>query len=68
MSAPRSLGALAGERLDSVYRALPRAAQEAFYDHLTNGTSADYLSDWCSRAGLPVGATTIKRFRRRMNG
>lgn len=29
------------------------------------GPSADWLADWFKRAGLPVGATTIKTYRRR---
>lgn len=36
----------------------------AFIEHLTGGTSADYLADWLRRAGTPVGATTIKHYRR----
>ena len=36
----------------------------AFINHLLGGTSAEYLSDWLSRAGTPVGATTVKRYRR----
>lgn len=38
--------------------------REAFMKHLTGGTSAEYLSNWLTRAGTPVGETTIKKYRR----
>jgi hypothetical protein len=38
--------------------------QGAFTEHLVGGTSADYLSGWLARMGTPVGATTIKSYRR----
>ena len=38
--------------------------QQAFADHLLGGTSANYLADWLSRAGTPVGKTTIKDYRK----
>lgn len=38
--------------------------REAFAEHFLGGTPAEYLSDWLRRAGTPVGATTIKRYRR----
>lgn len=41
--------------------------RNAVVAHLLGNTSADYLSDWLSRAGTPVGATTIKRYRRELN-
>lgn len=37
--------------------------RQAFIAHLLGGTSADYLSDWLTRAGTPVAATTIKKYR-----
>jgi len=49
--------------LDAVGR-LDDERQEAFFTHLIGGTSADYLSDWMKRAGAPIGATTIKNYRR----
>lgn len=36
----------------------------AFITHLLGGTGAQYLADWLKRAGTPVGATTIKDYRR----
>lgn len=39
-------------------------AHDRFLEHVEGGTSADYLSDWLTRAGTPVSATTIKQFRR----
>ena len=41
-------------------------AREAFLSHLHEGTSASWLSDWLTRAGHPVGATTLKDFRRKV--
>lgn len=38
--------------------------RQAFTNHLLGGTSAEYLSNWLTRAGTPVGATTIKTYRR----
>lgn len=35
-------------------------------DHLRGGTSANYLADWLKRAGCPVGATTIKDYRKKV--
>lgn len=51
--------------LQNAYANLPLALQAPFYDHLVGGTSANWLSDWCTRAGCPVSATTIKLFRQR---
>lgn len=53
-------------RLLGAYRGLPRDYQEAVRKHLLGGTSADWLSDWFGRYGLPVGATTIKKYRRHL--
>lgn len=39
-------------------------AAEVFLEHLRARTSANYLSDWLSRAGVPVSATTLKEARR----
>lgn len=50
--------------LDDALRSLSDERREAFLAHYRGGTSADYLSDWLTRAGAPVGATTIKRLRR----
>jgi hypothetical protein len=41
-------------------------AREAFLAHLRGGTSAVWLSDWLSRAGHPVSATTIKDYRKKV--
>lgn len=42
-------------------------ARAAFMEHLHGGTSAEWLSRWLKRAGTPVGATTIKDYRRTLN-
>lgn len=47
---------------------LSRERREAFLPHLHGGTSAEFLSDWLGRAGVPVSATTIKRYRRTLQG
>lgn len=41
-------------------------ARNAFLAHLKGGTSATWLSEWMTKAGHPMGATTIKDFRRRL--
>lgn len=41
-------------------------ATEVFMEHLRGGTSADYLSEWLTRAGHPVSATTLKEARKRL--
>lgn len=41
--------------------------RQALTAHLLGGTSADYLSGWFRRAGAPVGATTIKKYRRSLD-
>lgn len=66
MTAP-SITALPGTPPPVLQAALARHDAErrkAFIDHLTGGTSADYLAGWLARAGTPVGATTIKTYRR----
>jgi hypothetical protein len=52
--------------LSEAVSALSEPRREALLPHLLNGTSADWLSDWFKRAGQPVGATTIKLYRRRL--
>lgn len=50
-----------------IAKALAHIGNEAtgvFMQHLRGGTSANYLSDWLSRAGAPVSATTLKEYRR----
>lgn len=59
-----------GEMPTVLAKALERQSlqrREAFLTHLTNGTSADYLSDWLARAGTPVSATTLKLYRRSLH-
>jgi hypothetical protein len=41
-------------------------ARDAFLTHLRGGTSATWLADWLKRAGHPVGATTIKDYRKKV--
>lgn len=51
-------------KLQEAYGALAPDARSAVLPHLIGDTSADYLSGWFSRYGAPVGATTIKAYRR----
>ena len=63
----QSITSLPGEVPPVLAEALSRhdaERRQAFIAHLTGGTSADYLADWLKRAGTPVGATTIKKYRR----
>lgn len=55
-------------RLRAAYEALSAARKAAVFEHLTGNTSADYLADWFNRADAPVGATTIKQYRRKLKG
>lgn len=50
--------------LEAALRSMTPEKQEAFLAHLHGGTSADWLADWCKRNKTPVGATTIKTYRR----
>lgn len=49
--------------LSDALSALPPEVSGRFIEHLRDGTSADYLADWLNRAGHPVSATTLKRYR-----
>lgn len=53
-------------RLQAVYEALAPSAMESLRVHLMGGTSADTLADVLTRHGYPIGATTIKTYRRKM--
>lgn len=35
----------------------------AFWEHMNGGTSADWLARTLTRAGHPIGATTLKAYR-----
>jgi len=53
-------------KIDVALMSVGVEAREAFLSHLHEGTSASWLSDWLTRAGHPVGATTLKDFRRKV--
>lgn len=55
-------------KLKAALEAVGTEAREGFLTHLEGGTSANYLSDWLTRAGHPIGATTIKDYRRQNYG
>lgn len=50
------------------YEALSPERQAAVKAHLLGGTSSEWMANWLSRASKPVGATTIKRYRRWLEG
>lgn len=56
--------------LRRVWSEVPGPARGSLKDHLLNGTSADWLARSLTEAGYPIGATTIKTYRRslRQNG
>lgn len=68
MTTLRTMSDQATGRMPDVLRkalnSLPARGQELWLEHLHGGTSADYLADWLKRAGVPVSATTIKKYRR----
>lgn len=41
-------------------------ALEPLLDHLQGGTSAEWLAETLTEAGAPIGATTIKAYRRKL--
>jgi hypothetical protein len=53
-------------KVDVALEGVGGEAREAFLAHLLGGTSAAWLSDWLSRAGHPVSATTIKDYRKKV--
>jgi hypothetical protein len=53
------------EALLAVQRQRP-TAYEPLVEHLLGGTSADWLAEALTEHGAPVGATTIKAYRRRI--
>lgn len=57
-------GIEAPPRLSAALEAMSETARAAFMEHLSGGTSADWLAEECKRAGIQLGATTIKNYRR----
>jgi hypothetical protein len=53
-------------KVETALASLGDQVREAFLAHLRGGTSAAWLADWLTRAGHPVGATTIKDYRKRV--
>jgi hypothetical protein len=53
-------------KVDAALDAVGGEAREAFLAHVRGGTSATWLADWLTRAGHPVGATTVKDFRKKV--
>lgn len=41
-------------------------AVDPLLGHLIGGTSADWLAETLTEAGLPIGPTTIKAYRRKL--
>ena len=53
-------------KVETALQDLGPEASAAFMTHLRGGTSANWLSDWLTRAGHPVGATTLKDYRKKV--
>jgi hypothetical protein len=53
------------DALTTVQRQHP-TAYDPLVEHLLGGTSADWLAETLTEHGAPVGATTIKAYRRRI--
>lgn len=51
--------------LDKAIAAIPEPHRTRFIEHLEGGTSADWLARWLKAFGHPVGATTIRKHRRK---
>ena len=60
----RPLPGTPGPTLQAAYEALSNARQNAVHPHLIGSTSAEYLAGWFRRAEAPIGATSIKSYRR----
>jgi hypothetical protein len=64
MSSPRfTLPGDPPPALESAYFGLSEMYAKAIYPHILGGTSSEVLASWFSRAGHPVGARTIRRYR-----
>lgn len=55
-------------KLQAVYDALAPSARGPFIKHVQGGTSAEWLARTLTAHGFPVGATTIKTYRRSLKG
>lgn len=53
-------------KLKEVLESLPQPYADAALNHLNGGTSAEWLASVLTDAGYPIGATTIKQYRRKM--
>ena len=49
--------------LQAAYDALSPQRRAGVRAHLLGGTSSEWLADWMTRAGAPVGSRTIRRYR-----
>lgn len=52
-------------KLKEVLEALPQPYDKAARNHLDGGTSAEWLATTLTEAGFPIGATSIKSYRRK---
>lgn len=57
-----------GPKLQQAYDGMPANCRDPFRNHLLNGTSADWLSYWLGLAGTPVSASSIRTYRRALEG
>lgn len=53
-------------KVEAALAALGPDFREPVLEHIRGGTSAEWLADWFKRAGFPVGASSIKRYRKKV--
>lgn len=53
-----------GKALSSVWGQLSHPERAALLPHLVGATGADWVANELTRAGHPIGATSIKNYRR----
>lgn len=55
-------------KIDKMLLDFPPSVRAKFIDHIEGRTSANWLSDWCRRAGYDIGSSTIKDYRKKHYG
>ena len=51
-------------RLAEVWEEIPASARGPLQDHLLGGTSAEWIAETLKEEGYPIGASTIRTWRR----
>lgn len=55
---------MSGGKVDEILRKMPADIADRVLDHIEGGTSANWIAATLTAHGYPVGATTIKAYRR----